>query len=164
MFTDLKLRDDPPEPNDHGYVSKPRPAHHQHGTVIGLPQRLAAWIDRMGKDRSLPWAGLGIIKDMETAVQLLNLREFAEWLRTKGDPEHQGFADDILADQETIEAVHDALKHAGHDVTDPVQGVEALDDEVRKVDAVRQVLIDTGALSKDDTDTDMVALLRALLS
>jgi hypothetical protein len=164
MFTDLKMRDDPPVPNDHGYVSAPRLTKHQFGTVIGLPQRLAAWCDRMGKDRSLPWAGLGIIKDLETAMQLLNLTEFAEWLRTKGDPAYQHFGDDILADQETIEAVHQALHTAGHDQHDPVAGVEALDREVRSVDAIRQVLIDTGALAKDDTETALPDLLRALLS
>ena len=164
LLTDLKLRDDPPQPNDHGYVSKPRPAMHQFGTVIGLPQRLAAHINRLGTDRSLPWVGLGLINDLEIAVQLLNLTEFAEWLRTKGDPEHARFGDDILADQETLEAVHQALHTAGHDQADPVAGVESLDEEVRQVDAIKQVLIDTGALAKDDTKTDMVALLRALLS
>lgn len=165
LLTDLQMRDDPPTPNDHGYVSAPRPTKRQFGTVIGLPQRMAAWVDRMGKDRSLPWVGLGIIKDMEMAVQLLNLREFAEWLRTKGDPEHQGFADDILADQETLDAVRDACNTAGYrDEPDVVRAVELLDDEVRKVDAVRQVLIDTGALAKDDTETDVPSLLRALLS
>lgn len=161
---DLKMRDDPPEPNQHGFVSAPRPTHLQFGAVVGLRQRLAEWCTCLGTDRTLPWVGLGLIRDLEIAMQLLDLREFAEWLRTKGDPDHARFADDILADQETIEAVHDALKHAGHDVHDPVMGVEALDKEVRQVDAIKQVLVDTGALAKDDEETDLVALLRALLS
>lgn len=140
-----------------GYVSP-------YGQLRGLRERLAAWRTRMCTDRSMPWLGTGIIADLEAVMRLLNLREFAEWLRVNGSPEHQAFADDILRDQETIEAVHDALKHAGHDVPDPVQGVEALDDEVRKVDAVRQVLVDCGALAPDDLETNVPDLVRALLS
>lgn len=164
MLADLPLRDDPPEPNQHGYVSKPRPTHHQHGTVIGLPQRLAEWARRMGTDRMLPWAGLGIIKDMEIAVQLLNLREFAEWLRTKGDPAHQGFADEIVD-------AYDALRTAGYATPSLATNVDGLDDENRQneaqamvLDDVRKVLVETGALSADDRETPLPDLVRALLS
>ena len=150
-----------PVANDHGYV--PRYVS-PHGHLVGLRARLAQWAARMGTDRSLPWVGLGLVNDLEVVVQLLNLREFAEWLKVQGPAEHQAFADDILRDQETIDAVGDALKHAGHEVDDPVQGVEALDREVRQVDAIRQVLVDTGALAPDDQDTAIPDLLRALLA
>lgn len=150
-----------PVANDHGYI--PRYVS-PHGHLVGLRGRLQRWVERMGTDRSLPWVGLGLVADLEVLMRLLNLREFAEWLKVHGPAEHQAFADDILRDQETIEAVHDALKHAGHEVSDPVQGVEALDDEVRQVDAIRQVLVDTGALAADDQDTKLPDLLRALLA
>lgn len=150
-----------PVANAHGYT----PTYvSPHGHLVGLRGRLRRWVERVGTDRSLPWVGLGLVADLEVLMRLLNLREFAEWLKLHGPAEHQAFADDILRDQETIEAVHDALKHAGHDVIDPVQGVEALDDEVRQVDAIRQVLVDTGALAADDQDTKLPDLLRALLS
>lgn len=150
-----------PKPNEHGYTSNyVTPSGH----LEGLRGRLARWVERMGTDRSLPWVGLGLVRDLEVVMRLLNLREFAEWLKLHGPPEHQEFADDILRDQETIEAVHDALKHAGHEVIDPVAGVEALDGEVRQVDAIRQVLVETGALAADDQDTPIPDLLRALLA
>lgn len=164
MLADLKLRDDPPQPNDHGYVSKPRPTRHQFGTVIGLPQRLAEHIRRLGTDRSLPWVGLGLINDLEIAVQLLNMREFAEWLRTKGDPAHARFADEIIDAQ-------DALAIAGYHTPSLAENVSGLDDENREneqramvLDEVRKVLVQTGALAADDKDTPLPDLVRALLS
>lgn len=163
-LSDLPLRDPPPTTNDHGYVSKPRRTEHQFGTIIGLAQRLAAAVERMGRDRTLPWVGLGIIKDMETTVQLLNMREFAEWLRTKGDPAHARFADEIIDAQ-------DALAIAGYHTPSLGENVSGLDDENREnekqalvLDEVRKVLVETGALSADDKQTPLPDLVRALLS
>lgn len=155
-----------PEPNQHGYVS----SHvSPHGHLSGVRERLRRWIDRMGRDRSLPWVGLGFVKDLEVILQLLNLQEFAEWLRVNGPPEHRGFADDILADQFTLEAVRGAVDTAGYrEVVDPVKAVELLDEENRANEAtgkaLRQVLVDTGALADDDYETSLPDLLRALLS
>jgi hypothetical protein len=155
------VRPAPPEANQHGYT----PSYvSPHGHLSGLRERLARTLDRLGRDRSLPWVGLGLVNDLEVTLQLLNLQEFAEWLRVNGPPEHRGFADDILADQFTLEAVRDALKHAGHEVDDPVQGVEGLQAELATYDAMRRVLVETGALADDDRDTPLPDLLRALLS
>ena len=98
------VRPDPPEPNQHGFT----PSYvSPHGHLSGLRDRLKRTLARLGTDRSLPWVGLGLVKDLEVILQLLNLQEFAEWLRVNGPPEHRGFADDILADQFTLEAVRD---------------------------------------------------------
>lgn len=155
----VKVRPDAPVANQHGYIST---YVSPHGCLVGLRDRLQRWVDRCGRDRSLPWAGLGFINDLEAVVQLLNLREFAEHLRVNGTPEQQAFAADILADQETIEAVRMAVDTAGYrDEPDPVRAVEIMDDEAR---AVRKVLIDCGALASDDEETNVPDLVRALLS
>ena len=161
-MTRPSVRPAPPEPTPGGYV----PGYvSPHGHLSGLRDRLAKWVERMGRDRSLPWVGLGVVNDLEVTLQLLNLREFAEWLRVNGPPEQQGFAADILADQETLEAVRQAADMAGYrDEPDPVRVVERLDDEVRALDAMRAVLVEKGALANDDYDTPLPDLLRALLS
>ena len=133
-----------------------------YGQLRGLPQRLAQWRARLGTDRTLPWVGTGLIADLEATMRLLNLREFADHLRVNGTPEQQAFAADILADQDTLEAVRQAVDTAGkRDVPDPVRAIEIMDDEQR---AVRRVLIECGALAADDEDTDVAGLVRALLS
>ena len=136
-----------------------------YGRFEGLPERLQDWIARLGRDRSLPWAGLGLINDLEAVVKLLNLTEFAEWLRVNGPLDQQRFGDDILADQFTLEAVRDACDSAGYrDEPDVVRAVERLDVDSRAVDRLRNVLVEVGALDAADTQTDLAALLRALLS
>lgn len=155
------VRPPAPEANPQGYV----PGYvSPHGHLSGLRARLRQWLDRLGTDRSLPWVGLGLVNDLEVTLRLLNLQEFAEWLKVHGPAEHREFAEDILRDQETLEAVGDALKHAGHEVDDPVQGIENLDKEVRQVDDIRRVLVEAGALEESDHETPLPDLLRALLS
>lgn len=157
----LPVRPDPPRPNAHGYTPTYNPSY---GYVGGLQSRLADWIKRLGRDRSLPWAGLGLVKDLEITMQLLNLREFAEWLKIHGPAEHRDFGEAILRDQETIDAVSDALLHAGHNEDDPVKAIENLDGEVRTIDDIRAVLVEAGALEADDRKTPLPDLVRALLS
>lgn len=144
-----------------GYVSP-------FGKPQGLAARLAKWASDMGTDRNLPWAGLGIIEDLKLAAQLLNLREFGEWLRTHGSPEHRHFADELLRNEETLEAVDSALATAGLRNFDPVAGVETLqrerDQAGRDYRELRRVLVECGALSGDDADTPIADLVRALLS
>ena len=156
------VRPDPPEPNQHGFT----PSYvSPHGHLSGLRDRLKRTLARLGTDRSLPWVGLGLVKDLEVILQLLNLQEFAEWLRVNGPPEHRGFADDILADQFTLEAVRDACDSAGQkNEDDPVKAVENLHAELGAYDGMRKVLVDTGALADDDYETPLPDLLRALLS
>lgn len=43
-----------------------------YGAREGLPDRLDAWVKRLGEDRSLPWAGLGLIADLKTAAAMLS--------------------------------------------------------------------------------------------
>lgn len=156
------VRPAPAEANQHGYT----PSYvSPYGHLSGLRDRLKRTLARLGTDRSLPWVGLGLVNDLEVILQLLNLQEFAEWLRVNGPPEHRAFADDILADQFTLEAVRQAVDTAGQrDEPDPVKAVENLHDELGTFDAMRRVLVETGALADDDHDTPLPDLLRALLS
>ena len=41
----------------------------QYGQPEGLRDRLGEWANRLGNDKSLPWAGLGLIADLEAAVR-----------------------------------------------------------------------------------------------
>lgn len=41
------------------------------GDREGLTERLEEWAKRLGQDKSLPWAGLGLIRDLETAVSVM---------------------------------------------------------------------------------------------
>lgn len=144
-----------------GYISP-------HGKLPGLTDRLAAWADRFGTDRTLPWAGLGIIEDLKLAAQLLNLREFAEWVRVNGKPEHRQWADDILRLDETSDAVEGALSKAGLVNYDPPAAVELLererDDARARVRSIRLVLERLGLVNDDTLDADLPDLLGMLLA
>lgn len=144
-----------------GYVSP-------YGKPAGLQQRLAEWAERMGRDRSLPWAGLGIIGDLTLAAKILNLREFAEHLRVNGTPEQRQWADEILRNEETLEGVTQALSDGGLRNYDQVAGVETLNrerDEARaRLRAVRAVLEQAGVVDDATPDADLPDLLRALLA
>ena len=144
-----------------GYVSP-------YGKMSGLRDRVADWVDRLGTDRALPWAGLGLIADLEAVLKILNLREFAEHLRLTGTAEQRQFADDILRNEETLEGVTQALADGGLRNYDQVAGVETLSRErdaaVREIEGVRTALIQVGALPPGDTDTPILPLLRVLLS
>lgn len=147
-----------------------------HGKAPGLVARLLGWVDRMGTDRNLPWAGLGIIGDIKLAAQILNSREFLENLRTHGTPDEAEWAQILLADLDTLEAVESAVYTAGsrRDLgpdgqwTDPPRAIEILAEQATEAErdyrAVRDVLVSTGALSADDTETPVADLVRALLS
>lgn len=149
-----------------GYVSP-------YGKPRGLAARLSQWASRMGTDRSLPWAGLGIIEDLRLAAQVLNKREWLEKLYLSDDPEAQRFAAEALADDETLEAMQDAADRAQastepYSGADPVAVIEQLDEAVlaarRDYEAVRDVLVQAGALADDDKETPVADLLRMLLS
>lgn len=149
-----------------GYVSP-------YGKPRGLAARLADWAERMGSDRQLPWAGTGIIGDLKLAAQVLNKREWLEMLRLSSDPDAHRFATEALADDETLEAVQDAADRAQasnekYSGADPVAVIEQLDEAAlaarRDYAAVRDVLVQAGALADDDTETPVADLLRALLA
>lgn len=164
------VRPAPAEPNQHGYISS---YVSPHGHLLGLRERLRRTLDRLGTDRSLPWVGLGLVNDLEVTLQLLNLQEFGEWLRVHGTPEQQLFADEIISNEFTLEAANDAAAHVRNlpsepHALDPVTTIEKLDDAVDEARAdyiaVRNVLVETGALDRDDEETPVADLLRALLS
>lgn len=144
-----------------------------YGKPRGLAARLVNWAGRMATDRSLPWAGTGIIEDLKLAGYVLNKREWLEKLHLSDDPDAQRFAAEALADDETLEAVQDAADRAQasnepHAGADPVAIIEQLDENAlaarRDYAAVRDVLVQAGALADDDTETPVADLLRALLS
>lgn len=158
-----------PAPNVNGYT--PRYVS-PHGHLSGLSDRLAAVVERLRTDRTLPFVGLGLVEDLEAVLKLLNLREFAEWLRVNGAPEHGRWADDILDLEqigESFEAVQDAVRSASWTTEeDPVRAVEVMDGEIERLqeahEEIRRVLIQCGALAADDEQTDIPSLIRALLS
>lgn len=104
--------------------------------------------------------------DLEVVVQLLDLPEFAEWLRVHGDPLQSRFAADI--DQALHEAEEGATLKEHIERLIPVEEGEGYANAVERAselgERMRQVLIETGALADDDTATDPAALLRALLA
>ena len=144
-----------------------------YGSPRGLAARLVNWAERMGTDRNLPWAGLGVIEDLKLAGYVLNKREWLEKLLLSDDPDAQRFAREALADDETLEAVQDAADRAQasaekYSGADPVAVIEQLDEAAlaarRDYAAVRDVLVQAGALADDDEETPVADLLRALLS
>lgn len=44
----------------------------KYGARDELADRLDDWIERLSKDRSLPWMGLGLIADLRAARDTLN--------------------------------------------------------------------------------------------
>ena len=132
--------------------------------------------------------------DLEVTLQLLDVREFADWLRTHGDPTQARFAVDIheaLDAAEDYEEVAGALDgwndsptlHLAEKAEQVVREVQAIDqalgdtggaprmahvnaiaDAAKLGERMRAVLVETGALANDDSETDPAALLRALLS
>jgi hypothetical protein len=132
-----------------------------YGQIEGLPARLAEWVGRFKYDKTLPWAGLGVVADMEAVVRLLSLEEFGNWLHTHPDDELQRWGAEVLeaaGDRDALMAAID--EHLPDD--DTYEGA------VRKAgennDAVRAVLVECGALAPDDTATPIPDLLRALLA
>lgn len=43
----------------------------KYGARDGLADRLEDWVRRLGTDRSLPWAGTGLLADLQTAADVL---------------------------------------------------------------------------------------------
>lgn len=155
----------PPHYGAPGYVSP-------YGKPRGLRRRLAEWADKMGSDRSLPWAGLGIIGDLKLAASILNKREWLEAMRLSNDPDAQRFAAELLADDESLDAAWNAAEHAkalpkGTDTLDPVAVTEALDAEAvaaqRIVRAVRAGLERNGLADENTPDEMLADLLGVLL-
>lgn len=152
-----------------GYVSP-------YGLPSGLSGRLLAWVDRMGKDRSLPWVGLGVLEDMVLASRILNSREFLESLLVGGTGEQADYARELLADADTLDAIGDAIGHIeglppgpgpGPEITDPVVAIEELDAAAararREIEAIRDVLVEAGALTPGDRTTPLADLVRLLM-
>lgn len=144
-----------------------------YGKPAGLPRRLAEWAQRMGTDRSLPWAGTGIIEDLKLAAAALNKREWLEAMRLSDDPEAQRFAAELLDDDETLDAAWNAAEHAKAlpddvDKLDPVAVVETLDATALQAQAtnrgIRRVLEQAGVADDQTTDEELPDLLRALLA
>ena len=56
-----------------------------YGAVASLPERLAYWRERMGSDRLLPWAGLGLCADVTAAKREAdNMRAVRAFLVDRG--------------------------------------------------------------------------------
>jgi hypothetical protein len=142
-----------------GYVSP-------YGKIAGLAERLAKFRQRLCTDRSLPWQGTGLIADLEVVVRLLNVQEFVDDLRVHGDEEQARWAAELLeiiedADEHErlIEEIEQAVPvAAGQEYGAAIAEAAALGDRMRAV------LVEVGALAENDTETDPVAMLRALLS
>lgn len=127
----------------------------KYGKIEGITERTADWVRRVSEDKALPWVGLGLIDDLEVILRLLSLEEFGAWLHTHSDDELQRWGVEVQ-EAAAARAELDELPTA-ETLADNEQAAEAYD-------AVRNVLVECGALSADDTDTDVPALLRALLA
>jgi hypothetical protein len=162
-----------------------------YGKLPGLTERLASLRRTLGQS-GYRFVGTGPIADLELAMRLLNLKEYAEWMIAHGSPEqvewgkeiieHQGAVEllgggpqpareieELIAGEKALTRLEEAIKDAtngefGTDIADLVQAVETLAEESKEGAAIRQVLIDVGALAVGDPDTDVAALVRALLS
>ncbi len=136
-----------------------------YGKFEGLKGRLAAFGLKHRQHRVGPFYA-GFIADLEVVLRFLNATEFAEHLRVHGNDEEMRWAADIL------EALDDHEQHAllREDiervlvVPEGTTHADAVEASARLGDQVRDVLVEAGALAADDTETDVPALLRALLS
>lgn len=135
-----------------------------YGKPRGLARRLRAAAAEMGTNRSL-WRGLGIIEDLTLSASILNNREWLERLRTSNDPLAQQFATELLDEVDDLQAITAATEAAqAIDEDDPATAITALDGMAQNYQAVRDLLVDLGAIDPDDEETPVVDLLRALLS
>lgn len=124
-------------------------------------------------------------------MQLLNLPEFAEWLRLRGG-EHAQWADEILTLQAETTELEDAADKAEGERDDATEKLDAVTEAIAEhvplfahgaiqfghdptpaetieragniLADIRVALVEAGALSADDQDTDLPSLLTALLS
>jgi hypothetical protein len=151
-----------------------------YGRPLGLRARLARHRANLS-DRSYPWHGMGLIADVELIMRFLDKREWLESLRTNPDPDAQRFADELLADTETLDAVQLAANgvrtpiaanaaDAAHRAPtyDPVATVEQLDEAAQSAlgayRQVRTVLEQAGVADDATTDEELPGLIRALLA
>lgn len=137
-----------------------------YGKIAGLRERLAKFRERLCTDRSLPFLGMGIVADLEVVVRLLSVQEFVDDLRTKGDEEQARWADELAGLIDTADEHEQLIADIERTVrVEPDQEyAAAIEQAAGEAKAIRQVLEETGALAADDTETDVPALLRALLS
>lgn len=145
-----------------GYISP-------FGKPRGLASRLADMAGRMGTDRNLPWAGLGIIEDLKLAASILCKREWLEALRLSDDPDAQRFAAEALEDIDELETVETAAASVQGLLDEPhalpgVETIEKLDDKAVALSKIRAVLYEIGVADKATTDDEMADFIRALLS
>lgn len=158
--------------------------------VLGLARRIATRIERIKRDPSHPWVGLGIVRELEEIMQLLTLPEFAEWLRLHGG-EHAKWADEILELHAETEGLEDATAEAEGNAADATEKLEAVTEAIKEhipyhlqydgenvslspdyvveragnmLADIRVVLVERGALSVDDRETELPDLIAALLS
>lgn len=140
-----------------------------YGVIAGLAPRLGAWSAKMrARGSPFPFAA-GLIADLELAMQLLNLREFAQYLEVHGTDEQRRWAGEIhgaLDEVEQAETLYTDIEQVlpvavGQEYS---EAVEVAAKKAVQYDAVRAVLEQVGAITADDTGTDLPALIRALLS
>jgi hypothetical protein len=145
-----------------------------YGKPRGLPQRLAAWPRRISSTEEYrPWLGTGIIEDLKLAAAILNRREWLEKLRLSDDPAAQQFAAELLDDIDELETVECAAANVNGLPDAPyalpgVETIEKLDARAVGLDGqltqIREMLVSAGVLEEGDDETDLAALLRALLA
>jgi len=154
-----------------------------YGKPGGLVGRLVKTERRLRTDRSFPWQGTGLIEDLRAVIQVLNKREWLERMRLCDDRDAQEFAAEVMGDIDRLDYAELAAYEAGgrHDLgpdgrwTEPAQAIKNLAEQVDEQEAaaakaeqdyqaVRDVLVQVGALDCGDESTPVADLLRALLS
>lgn len=155
---------------------RPQPIERREPVADDVPRKLADRLARWAQALRPIWMfprdhealQRNIIYDLEVAVRILNLPEFAEWLRTHGDDTQSRFGAEMLevidrdeANETHLENIEDAI---GAETGGALERAGELSRQAEEARQIRQVLEETGALAADDTDTDVPALVRALLS
>lgn len=139
------------------------------GVDAGLPDRLAAWSAKFRTPNpNTPFFG-GLVADLEAAMRLLNVREYAEWLVQHGDAEQHRWGSemlDVLDDNDASEQAFADIERVVPVATDQpyAEAVEAVAKKAVQFDLVCAVLEQVGAISGDGEENDVPALIRALLS
>lgn len=134
-----------------------------YGKIAKLPERLANWVERCKRDKSLPWVGSGMVADMEAVVRLLSLEEFGKWLYAHSDEELQRWGVEVLDAAADRDALTGLMAELDKQVP-PTDCNEPALNQIERAGEVRKVLVELGALSADDTETSIPDLLRALLA
>lgn len=56
-----------------------------HAETLDVLERLEGWSKRLREDKSLPWVGMGLIKDIDSAMELLRDKHIGQTIAASMD-------------------------------------------------------------------------------